>query len=519
MTGGQPHPPGAGRSSTWSLVALSSLFLVFELGATAWGPYGYYIDEPYYLACARRLAWGYVDHPPLSPLVLALTTALLGHSLLAIRLPAALAGAATAFVTGRMTRFLGGGRSAELIAAACLLVGPGYLILLGFFSMNAFEVLAWACAEYLLLLALASDSATERTRRLVLLGGLLGIAALNKHTSVLFAGALGLGLVLSPSRGILRSKGFWLAAGLMLLVLLPNLVWEARHAWISLEYYAAQGSRNVDTPVLLGLANQALFVSPVAVPIVALGLWFFLRSKAGLRFRTLGYAFLSLLAGLLVLHSSRPDRIAGTYPALFAAGAVVFEKLTCARARWLRPALTGLLFVGGAVLLPLALPVLPPPTAASYAQALGVVPRIEREAASLPEWLAERLGWPELVAAIATATHDLAPDEGGRAVVLAATYDIAAAVELFGNGLPPVVSPHAGYYLWAREDLEHQPTDVVVAVGISEAVLARHFRSVRRVGERRCEICLTDSHDIVLFVAREPVTPVRDWFGELHRNR
>jgi len=515
MTTAPSRPVHAGGSSIWGLAALSSLFLVFELGAAAFGPYGYYIDEPYYLACARRLAWGYVDLPPLSPFVLALTTALLGHSTLAIRLPAALAGAATAFVTGRMARFFGGGRYAQLIAAACLLVGPGYLILCGFFSMNAFEVLAWACAEYLLLLALAADTDTGRTRRFVLLGGLLGVAALNKHTSVLFAGALGLGVVLSPARSVLRSKGPWLAAGLMLLVLLPNLIWQINHDFISLRYYRGHGPKNVDTPVLLGVVNQALFVNPAAVAVCVLGLWFFLRAEAGVRYRALGLAFLILLGGLLALHSSRPDRIAGAYPALFAAGAVVFENLTRARARWLRPALAGLLSVGAAVLLPVALPVLPPPVAARYAQALGVVPRIEREAASLPEWLAERLGWPELVATVADTTRDLSPEEKRHAVVLAATYDIAAAVELLGKGLPPVVSPHAGYSLWAREELEHEPSDVVVAVGIPEAVLARHFRSLRRAGERRCEICLTDSHDLVVFIARDPVTPLRDWIGSI----
>jgi 4-amino-4-deoxy-L-arabinose transferase-like glycosyltransferase len=517
MTLVKRSPAHAGGSSIWSLAALSSLFLVFELGATAFGPYGYYIDEPYYLACARRLAWGYVDHPPLSPLVLAVTTALLGHSTLAIRLPAALAGAATAFVTGRMARFLGGGRSAELIAAACLLVGPGYLIVFGFFSMNAFEVLAWACAEYLLLLALAAETSTERTRRLVLLGGLLGVAALNKHTSVLFAAALGLGLLLSPSRGVLRSKGPWLAAGLMLLVLLPNLIWEVRHGFISLQFYRSAGAKNVDTPVLLGIANQALFINPVVVPIGVLGLWFFLRSEAGARYRTLGLAFLLLLGSLLALHSSRPDRIAGTYPALFAAGAVVFENLTRARRLWLRPAFAGLLLVAAGALLPLALPVLPPPVAARYAQALGVVPRIEREAASMPEWLAERLGWPELVATIADATRELGPEERRHAVVLAATYDIAAAAELFGTGLP-VVCPHNSYYSWAGEELEHEPS-VVVAVGIPEALLARHFRSLRRAGGRRCEICLGDSPDVAIFIGRDPVTPLADWFGELRRMR
>ena len=27
--------------------------------------YGYFVDELYYLDCARHLAWGYVDQPPL----------------------------------------------------------------------------------------------------------------------------------------------------------------------------------------------------------------------------------------------------------------------------------------------------------------------------------------------------------------------------------------------------------------------------------------------------------------------
>lgn len=138
------QPQGrAGGISSWGLAAFCSLLFVVELSAAAFGPYGYYIDEPYFLACARRLAWGYVDQPPLSLFILRATTALLGHSIIAVRLPAALAGAATAFVTGNIARLLGGGRFAQWMAAACLLVGPGYLILFSFFSMNAFEVLAW----------------------------------------------------------------------------------------------------------------------------------------------------------------------------------------------------------------------------------------------------------------------------------------------------------------------------------------------------------------------------------------
>ena len=55
--------------------------------------YGYHRDELYFLACARHLAWGYVDQPPLVPAVARLATALFGSSVVALRVFPALAGA------------------------------------------------------------------------------------------------------------------------------------------------------------------------------------------------------------------------------------------------------------------------------------------------------------------------------------------------------------------------------------------------------------------------------------------
>jgi len=505
--------------SSRSLAAFCSLLLVLELAAAAWGAYGYFIDEPYYLACAHRLAWGYVDHPPLSIFILRVTTALLGQSLLALRLPAALAGAATAFVTGKIARQLGGGRFAQLTSAALPMVGPGYLILFGVYSMNAFEVLAWATVAYLTILALAAHARGSGTREFVLLGAVLGAAALNKHTSVLYLGSLGVGLLLSGARDVLRSKGPWLSLGLVLLLLLPNLLWQSAHDFISLEFYQAQGSRNVDTPVGLGVLNQVLFIGPAALPVCVLGLGFFLRSPAGARYRLFAWSFLLLLGCLLALRSSRPDRIAGAYPVLFAAGAVVLEQLTTARRRGLRHALALGMVVAGVGLMPVALPILPPALAASYAQALGVVPRIEREAAALPEWLAERLGWPELVATIADVADTLPAEERGRAIVLAPAYDVAAAVELFGprRGLQRVISPHNSYYLWGTERLAREPSDIIIAVGISEALLTKHFREVRPAARHRCDVCLQGAPELSVFVAREPVSPVADLFVALRR--
>ena len=64
--------------------------------------YGYFRDEFYYLACSEHLAFGYVDQPPLSILLLKISRLALGDSLTAIRILPALSGALTVFLAGLM---------------------------------------------------------------------------------------------------------------------------------------------------------------------------------------------------------------------------------------------------------------------------------------------------------------------------------------------------------------------------------------------------------------------------------
>ena len=68
------------------------------------GAYGVFIDELYYVSCAKRLAWGYVDHPPLAPFLLRGALAIFGDSIVALRVPAATCGALVVFLTGWISR-------------------------------------------------------------------------------------------------------------------------------------------------------------------------------------------------------------------------------------------------------------------------------------------------------------------------------------------------------------------------------------------------------------------------------
>ena len=64
--------------------ALPLVVFVF-FAATASG-YGVFRDELYYIACAKHLDWGYVDHPPLVALIARMGLIVFGPSWIALRI-------------------------------------------------------------------------------------------------------------------------------------------------------------------------------------------------------------------------------------------------------------------------------------------------------------------------------------------------------------------------------------------------------------------------------------------------
>jgi hypothetical protein len=96
----------------------------------------------------------------------------------------------------------------------------------------------------------------------------------------------------------------------------------------------------------------------------------------------------------------------------------------------------------------------------------------------LPQHQAAQLGWPGQVAAVRAVVEELSPGERASAVVYTTNYGRAAALQLLGRGLPPVVSGHNQYFLWG---VPGTPT-VVVALGGRVEDHARAFDEVTLAG-------------------------------------
>ena len=496
--------------ANFPLAAIAFAKLAFHL-ATFRG-YGLFRDEFYYLSSTQHLAWGYVEHPPLSIALLALSRTLLGDSLFATRLLPALAGAATVILAGLIVREFGGGRRAEIVAALATLIMPTYLAMGHFFSMNAFDIFFWAALSWIAARALMR----EESRLWLVFGVVAGIGLMNKISVGFLASGLVLGLLLTSQRSQLMRPWIWLGGVIALLIFLPHLVWQMQLDWPTLEFQAnARAGKNLSLSAFDFFGDQALMANPITLPLWLAGLGGLLFSRRLVRVRPLGFVY-PILFVLFVTQAGKTYYLTPIYTLLFAAGAVVIEPILAWR-RWVTPALAAAFVVVGIAILPLAVPVLSPESFIAYTRAIGLAPpAIEnQEASALPQIFADMHGWQELVDTVERVAASLPDDERQHATVLATNYGEAGALEVLGAGrdLPPVVSGHNSYWLWFPESLDGP----VITLRRTRKELEPWFESIERVDTVRCKWCMPYQNDSPVHIARGLKVPFEQFRQEIKR--
>ena len=474
--------PKASRRD-WGKLALIAVFSAAALlvHLLTNGRYGYFRDELYYIACARHLAFGYVDQPPLSILLLRLSQLLLGDSLFAIRLLPALAGAAIVALTGMIARELGGRAWAIALACAGSLCALFSLAVGNFFSMNAFEPLFWMGAVYLLVLIINGGSSTLW----LWFGVVLGLGLENKHSTVFFGAGILIGMLLTPERHHFAQKWIWFGALIAFVIALPNILWEARYHWPTYELLSniAHSNKNVALSPVQFIVQQAVFLNPGTLPLWLGGLFWLFGSRDGRRYRVIGIIYLVTLAEFIVLHG-KSYYLAPAYPMLFAAGGVAVERIFAARLKWIKPVFIGVIIAMGALCAPLMLPILAPDQLVAYMRAIHMEPpRTETShTEALPQIFADQFGWEEMVGSVARVYHHLRPEDEKRAAIFCQNYGEAGAIDFFGPklGLPPAISGHQNYFLWGPSNWSGE---VILVVDTSADDERELFGSVEDLGQ------------------------------------
>lgn len=485
--------------------------------------FGIHHDELYFLACGRHLDLGYVDHAPFVPWVARLVEELFGAGLdgpglVALRLPAVLAGAAALGLAVWLAERLGGGRFAQVAVGLSMLAAPVYVRATAMLTIPAFEPLVWVAVGHLLLTIVRHD----RPRLWLAVGAVCGLGLWIKHSTLFLGFGLAVALVATSHRRHLRSKWLWAGGAVAFLIFLPHLAWQAMHGWPTAAFLA-----NLNAEVMSGVHplqfvfGQVLYLNPVTAPLWIAGLWVGLGPGLG---RTRGpaddprslYAWIWLgVFLLLLLLGSKIYYLAPAYPTLLAAGAVRIESW-CRRGaesdvRALRPLRAGgllaFLVAGGLWMAPLNLPILSLERTEAYIDAITF--GAFDNAYELTADLRGQFGWEERVDAVADVWHGLPGDERDRAVILGEWYGPAGAVDLYGpaRGLPSAWSTHLGYHLWGPPPAG---ADVYVMAGHDPEDLEAYFGDVRVLRRLELERVNPWHTPFVISVAREPKTDVAE---------
>jgi 4-amino-4-deoxy-L-arabinose transferase-like glycosyltransferase len=444
--------------------------------------YGWHRDELYYLASSRHPALGYVDYPPITPLLARLDQAIFPGSLPALRLLTVLAGAGIIVVAALIARELGGNQLAQGLAALAVLISPMFVGANILYQTVSFDELIWAVACLLFVQLLRGADAREW----LLLGLVFGIGLETKYTVIGLGIAMLVGLLATRSRQLLASRWPWFGFGIAILLLVPNFVWQVGHNWDSVAY-TIEHRGATDGPIAYVL-QQLLLAGPQLLPIVVMGVWWLWQDE-GLRAAAVTIVAVELF---FLLVGGKAYYSAPIYSLAYAAGAIWFVEAL--RQPWIRRLMVAVAVAITLVLLPIGLPILP-----AKAMADSGIWKARKD-------FADMYGWPDLVEQVTTVYQRLPLSDRASVMILASNYGEAGALDFYGRGLPTVVSAHLTYYYWAPARMA--PSTVIV-VGYQRSYLARTFGDIQQAGTVTNSYGLrNEEYGKAIWICRSPLMPL-----------
>jgi len=462
---GPTHVKGAGSRQP-SPIAASLLFagaalLVLVAHLATNGNLGFHTDELYYIDSGRHPALGYVDFPPIVPLLARLETDLLGATPWNLRLLPTLLGAFLVALSGAYVRRLGGSLRVQALALLIAVTAPYFLGSNWVYQTVTFDEVTWMVTFYCFMCLVLE----HRPRYWIYLGLSLGIGLEVKHTIAGLAAAIGIAVLLTPAlRSHLRTRYPWVAAGIALLIWAPNLAWQVANGFPSLVYIANhQGSGGGVAGNLLLIVVYLFFLIPLLVtglvslfrravlrPIgIACLLPLVLFQFVGKSYYAVGAVPIALAQGLMAIAGVKRPRLRTGFQ-IAVAVACALQLITFAR---------------------LTLPITPP----ERIHSLGLDTK--------NEIFADSVGWEDVAHQVESIYRNLSGSERTGTIIVSAYYGVPGALRIYGDkrSLPVVVSPQLSGWYWFPGDLvaknalmvDYQPPDI--AWMCSSATLVGHL--------------------------------------------
>ncbi|MHB1909050.1 MAG: ArnT family glycosyltransferase [Nitrososphaerales archaeon] len=481
-----------GASAVIFYIALADF--IFHMSIA--GNYGYFRDELYYIVAGQRLAFGYVDFPPMIAFLAYILNFIAKDSLVSIHVIPALASSAIVAMSSKIASELGGGKRAQILSAVGAVFSAS-LAVGSIFSMDVLDMLWWTVLAYLLIKIIKLENKSPKLW--IAFGIVAGIGLVTKLTIAFFLLSLLAAFVLTSKRRYLRSAWVWLGGVIAFLIVLPYIVWNSQNSWATVDFFFHHGGLNGGGPISF-LAYQFLIAGILGLPLSICGLYFFFKTKNGKPFAALGVSFLILLI-LFTVTNAKPYFIMGSYPFLIAAGAIVIERVSVRR-RIVFPTYLGGILLIGVLLAPLYAPVLPPQMfVQNYGSLTGAGngAAAQQNAGAFPQYLGDRFGWNTMTRTVASVYQNLTAQEQSQACILTQNYGEASALTFLGKSynLPPVISGHNNYYIWGPGKCSGA---VLIIIGYQLSDFQGYFKTLYVAANNTCSYCMSSEDNIPVIV-------------------
>ncbi|GAA0539416.1 glycosyl transferase family 39 [Saccharopolyspora subtropica] len=453
-----PTRPDIAPLAKWPVFTVAGLVAAAHVAVAPLG--GFWIDEAYMLAAGKfHPDWGYVDQPPLVPLLAAAMDRLAPGSLVVLRLPAALATAAIVVLTALLAREFGGDRRAQVIAAGAGATGLWMAFVGHWVAPYTFEPALWLVLTWLLVRWVRFRALGRADDRLLLLFGVgVGVTMQVKFQVAILCVALLISVLLVGPRDILRRPMLWGGAGIALVIAAPTLIWQALHGWPQLKMGAVVAS---ESPMLSGgrsgtALSLVIYAGVAGSALLLIGLWRLLRSPELRTYRFFAVTTV-LLYGFFVATAARPYYLIGLYGVATAAGVLGLQRrreTRRTRLRWTAWPVFALSTAAAGYML----------WASTMTTSMFGVPTANSMASDT-----------------SVAYLSLPPEQRARTAVVGDSYIVASMLEV-GLPQPPygeVYSPHRGYGYFGPPP---EQADTVLFVGTDPSALRERFADVRQVG-------------------------------------
>lgn len=235
-------------------------------------------DEGQYWFWSKTPAFGYFSKPPMVAWSIAATTALFGDAEWAVRLSAPLYQAGAAAFIFLLARRLSNARVAFWAGVSWLTL-PGVFLSSALITTDAPLIFFWCAALYFFFLLSAAESGGDKRTTAVLFGAAIGLGMMSKYAMTYFVIGLALALAFSPARrraiGLLNAG---VAALVALIILAPNLAWNAANDFQTISHTAANADWSGDfghpDRLFKFLADQFGVAGPIMLVLIVLAALF-----------------------------------------------------------------------------------------------------------------------------------------------------------------------------------------------------------------------------------------------------